>query len=71
MSERKCKRCGNIDTGIWNTVALIGWSLMVGGLGYSLADIFHFEPLSVIALMFGLILMLPIFFISYHEREIE
>ena len=67
--SRKCRRCGEIDFGIWGTIGLIGWSMVFWALGYVMFDILHFPPLSVIAVMFGLILMLPMFFISYHENK--
>jgi len=71
MSERKCKRCNDIDYGIWGIVGLIGWSLVFMASGYVLAGIYYFAPLSVIAVMFGLILLIPMYFINYHETSEE
>lgn len=67
--NRKCKRCGEIDTGIWNTIALIGYSLMVGALGYALASIFYFQSIVIMGVVFGMILFLPLTFIHYHEER--
>lgn len=71
MIERKCKRCGDIDYGIWGTIGLVGWSLVFMASGYVLAGISYFPQLSVIACVFGLILLLPMFFIQYHEERDE
>lgn len=67
--SRKCKRCGQIDTGIWNTIGLIGYSLMIGAMGYALAGMFYFNPFVIMGVVFGVILFLPLTFISYHEQK--
>ena len=67
--SRTCKRCGEIDTGIWNTIGLIGYSLMVGALGYALASVFYFKSLVIVGVVFGIIVFLPVTFIVHHEQK--
>lgn len=69
--SRTCKRCGDIDYGIWGTIGLIGYSLIVGGLGYAFSSVFYFRSIVIIAVVFGIILYLPMAFISYHELKEE
>ncbi|GAH68564.1 unnamed protein product [marine sediment metagenome] len=69
MSERTCKKCGTIDFDIWGNVALIGYSLIVVGLGYVLGDMYFSYAIPLVAVVFGIILWLPVFFINFHEEK--
>ena len=69
--NRKCKRCGRIDFGIWGYVGVIGFSLLVGALGYAIGGSFYDNSLVIVALVFGVILWLPMWFISIHEEKEE
>lgn len=69
MSERKCKRCGTIDFGIWGYIGLLGWSLSVAACGYALALVFANWNLPFVLIVFGLCLWLPMYFISIQERK--
>lgn len=69
--NRKCKRCGRIDFDIWGYIGLIGYSLVVGAFGYALSDAFFSYSIVLITIVFGVILWLPMWFISIHERKEE
>ena len=70
MNERTCKKCGSIDYDIWGTIGLIGYSLIVGALGYAISVSGFFSPrMIIIAVVFGVIFWLPMWFISIHERK--
>ncbi|GAH54919.1 unnamed protein product [marine sediment metagenome] len=73
MSERKCKRCGRIEYGIWGRIGLVGYSLIIGAFAYAIASSFYFNfrSLVIVALVFGVILWLPMWFISIHEEREE
>lgn len=67
--NRTCKKCGSIDFDIWGTVGLLGFVFFVSALGYSLSWIFDTEAIVVVGVVFGIILMLPMWFISFHEHR--
>ena len=67
--NRTCKKCGSIDFDIWGTVGLLGFVFFVSALGYSLSWIFDTAAIVVVGFVFGTILMLPMWFISFHEQR--
>ena len=67
--SRICKRCERIDFGIWGTIGLIGYSLIVAALGYAFAIFEYNKALPIVVMVFGVCLWLPMYFISYHERK--
>jgi len=67
--SRKCRRCGEIDFGIWGPIALLGYSMLIYALGYILSDIYFSESILVLMVVFGIILWSPMFFINYHENK--
>ena len=69
MSERKCKRCEAIDFGIWGYIGVLGFSMIIFAMGYVVSYIFNVLSLPVVLSVFGMILYLPLVFISYHERK--
>lgn len=69
MSERTCKKCGHIDYDIWGYVGLIGFSLLIGSLGYCLGFILKEPRLAVVSVVFGIIFMIPMWMISFHEEK--
>ena len=72
MSERTCKKCGSVEYGIWGNVGLIGWSLFIGACGLMLSVIFPIEPFVIMGVVFGIICLMPMWMISFHEqRELE
>lgn len=75
MSERTCKKCGHIETGIWGYVGLFGYSLAIGALGYGfsyamvLSGIFY-PNLIVIGVILGMVCMVPMWIINFvAEKE--
>ena len=69
MSERKCKRCETIDYGIWGTIGLLGYSMIIAAVGYTISYSFYVLSFPVVLVVFGLILLLPMIFISHHEQK--
>ena len=69
MSERTCKKCGRIDYGIWGYFGLFGYSLIVGVLAYIISQIYYSPGIVIVALVFGVIFWLPMWFISIHEEK--
>ena len=67
--NRKCKKCGRIDYDIWGYFALLGWSLLVGTMGYVISTVFYSPSIVVMGMVFGVIFWLPAYFISLHERK--
>ena len=66
---RTCKRCGSINFDIWGSIGLIGFSLIVGSMGYALA-LFGFRPnIILLGVVFGTCLMGPMRMISFHEQR--
>ena len=69
MSSRTCKKCGTIDFDIWGNVALLGFSLIIGALGYIVGNMYFSSAIPLVAVVFGIILWLPAWFISFHEER--
>ena len=69
MSSRICKKCGTIEFRIWGTIGLFGWSILIGALGYIISQIYYKPNIVIVAFVFGVILILPMFFISFHEER--
>lgn len=67
--SRTCKKCGTIEYDIWGYVGMLGYSLLIGALGYSLSLLIYYPRLVVVAVIFGVIFMLPMYFISIHEQR--
>ena len=68
MKYEKCETCGSIEYGKLGTLGIIGYSLIVGMLGYVMADLFFDSLLSVIVVIIGVILLLPPYYISTKEQ---
>lgn len=69
MTE-KCETCGDIDFGKWGTLGLVGYSLIVGVLGYVVFDTFYsdiFAKLAIVMIV-GVVLWLPMYVISFREQ---
>jgi len=71
MSNRTCKKCGRVDFDIWGTIGLIGFSLIVGALGYTVNMIYSNSGLVIFAVVIGLVCMLPMWMISFIEERKE
>jgi len=69
--NRKCEKCGSVEYGIWGYFGLIGWSLIVCALGYSISWNFHSYNIPLVLVIFGIIFFLPAWFISLHEERKE
>ena len=69
MSERKCKRCESIEYGIWGTIGLLGYSMIIAAVGYTISYSFYVLSFPIVLVVFGTILWLPMVFISHHERK--
>lgn len=67
--DRKCETCGSIDFGKWGTLGLVGYSLIVGLLGYALFQTFRlYVHLTPYMLILGVVLLLPVYVISFREQ---
>ncbi len=69
--NRICEKCGSVDFGRWGTLGVIGYSLIVGVLGYVVFDTFYsdiFAKLAIVIIV-GVILWLPLFLISAKEER--
>ena len=71
MKVKKCKECGSIEYGIWGTIGVIGYSLIVALLGYVFSQIFYDDRIIGVVCLGAVILMLPLWFISYQNKELE
>jgi len=71
MSERTCKRCGSVEFGIWGYIGVIGYSLLMGLIGYAFSQLFYSERIVIVGVVFAVIFMLPMWMISYHENKKE
>lgn len=69
MKYEKCETCGDIDYGKWGTLGVIGYSLIVGMLGYALSQIFYANMIAPIVVIIGVILFLPAYWISFKEER--
>lgn len=74
MSERTCKRCGSIDFGIWGYIGLIGYSLIMGSMGYALCWFLivtgiWYVNLIIVGILFGLVFLAPMSIISFVEQR--
>ena len=69
MSERKCEKCGTIDFGIWGYLGFIGYSLIVGIMGYVISQLFYAPMIVILIMILGIILVLPIYGISFQEEK--
>jgi len=67
--SRTCKKCGSVDYDIWGYIGLIGYSLLFGAMGYSIALVINNPILIIIGAVLGIILMVPMWFISFHEEK--
>ena len=71
MSERTCEKCGSIEFGIWGYIGLIGYSLLMGLMGYALSQLFYSGRIALVVCVFAVIFMLPMWVISYREKPKE
>jgi len=71
MSERMCEKCGAIEYGIWGYLALIGYSLMFATIGFAFASVFPYSAIAVLWLLAGMILFMPLYFISFKETRLK
>ena len=72
MSERICETCEKVDFGKWGTLGIIGYSLIIGLLGYVMAQAYFDWLLVWVIMTIGVILWLPMFLIATKaEREME
>ena len=72
MKYEKCEKCGDIDYGKWGTLGVIGYSLIVGLLGYALFQVFRlYAHLTPYMLILGIILFLPAYWISFQDERKE
>jgi len=72
MSERICETCEKIDFGIWGTLGAIGYSLIIGCMGYTFSLV-YFDLIFVwVLVVIGVILWIPMFLIATKaEREMN
>ena len=72
MEYEKCEKCGSIDFGKWGNLGLIGYSLIVGLLGYVSFQLFRlYAHLVPYVLILAVILLLPVYWISFQEQRKE
>ena len=75
--SRKCETCGSIDFGKWGYLGLIGYSLIVGMLGYVLSTIIYyvlsgfFVENTLVIVLFGIILLVPLYYIAFKEERVR
>ena len=67
--NRKCEKCGTIDYGIWGYLGFIGYSLSVGIMGYVISQLFYVPMIVIFIMILGIILLLPMYGISFRESR--
>ena len=67
--SRKCEKCGTIDFGIWGYPGFIGYSLIVGIMGYVISQLFYAPMIVIFIMILGIILLLPMYGISLQEQR--
>ena len=68
MKYEKCETCGSIEYGKLGTLGVIGYSLIVGILGYALSQIFYANMIAPIVVILAVVLLLPVYVISAKEQ---
>jgi len=67
MKYEKCETCGEISFGKWGIMAVIGFSIIAGSMGYVLSRLYYDQRILAPLIIIAVVLYLPVMYIQSIE----